>query len=784
MIYLSTTPTLRIRIQLPLRLPIFFLLTLLSLPLLPVLTPPGLAQVITTVAGNGSENVPALSAQLSEPFGVAVDGSGNLYIVERTNHRIRKVSPSGLITTVVGTGSAGYSGDGGPATCAQLNSPFGVAVDVSGNLYIADFGNCCVRKVSPSGIITTVAGIGYCGYSGDGGPATSAELNRIVDVAVDGIGNLYIADRDNHRIRKVDTSGIITTVAGTGTYGFSGDGGPATSAQVNTPYCIAVDGVGNLYISDSNNHRIRKVNTSGVITTVAGIGGAGYYSGDGGPATSAQLGNTYSVLVDGSGNLYIDDFDNCSIRKVDTSGIITTIAGTGTCGYNGDGGPATSAQLYYPFGLALDGSGSLYIGDSYNNRIRKVNPSGIINPVAGNGTMGSGGYSGDGGSATSAQLNSPAAVAADGSGNLYVADRDNHRIRKATPSGVITTVAGTGSGGYGGDGSTATSAQLNSPIGVVVDGPGNLYVADRDNHRVRKVSPSGVITTVAGSGSQGYGGDGGSATSAQLNSPAGVAVDGTGNLYIADLTNHRIRRVTPSGVITTVAGSSSAGYGGDGGQATSAQLNNPTSIAVDGNGNLYITDRTNHRIRKVNASGIISTIAGGSGQGYGGDGGPATSAQLNNPAGVAIDSTGNLYIADLSNHRIRKISPLGIITTVAGGSTGCDNSDCGQATSARLRSPFGVSVDGTGNLYIAELGSHRIRKVASTNVAMTTLKVGNWNDPDVWSCNRVPVSTDVVQINHAVSLPDSYQGHALKVYYGVNGQLLVNVRSSLKLALP
>ncbi|MBO0949457.1 hypothetical protein J2I46_12750 [Fibrella sp. HMF5405] len=725
--------------------------------------------------------MPATSAQLNEPFGVAVDNKGNLYIAERDNNRIRKVSPSGIITTVAGTGEGGYSGDGGPATCARLNIPFGVTVDSAGNLYIADFGNCRIRKVNTSGIITTVAGTGICGYNGDGGPAAAAQLNHILDVTVDGSGNIYIADRDNHRIRKVNASGIITTVAGTGTYGYSGDGGPATAAQLNTPYSLAVDASGNLYISDSNNHRIRKVNTSGVISTIAGTGGIDDYNGDGGPATAAHLGNTYSILVDGSGNLYIDDFDRCTIRKVSSSGTITTVAGTGTCGYSGDGGLATSTPLTSPFGLAIDKSGNLYIGDHSNNRIRRVSSSGVINSVVGTGTRGSGGYSGDGGPATSAQLNEPYGGVVDGSGNLYIADRNNHRIRKINAARVISTIAGTGNAGYGGDGGPATSASLNSPTGVAVDNSGNLYIADQNNHRIRKVSPLGVTTTVAGTGEAGYSDDGGPATSAQLRSPTGVAVDGNNNLYIADSGNHRIRKVSSSGIITTVAGTSISGYGGDGGLATIAHLNGPTGVAIDGSGNLYIADLGNHRIRKVNTSGIITSIAGTGISGYGGDGGPATSAYLSSPTSVAVGDSGKLYIADLGNHRIRRVNMLGIITTVAGNGNGCDNGDCGLAISARLRSPSGVAVDSSGNLYIADYFDHRIRKVSNTNALMFTLKSGNWTDPRVWSCNRVPVNSDTVQVNHIVSLPTSYVGRVIQVEYGADGRIVLSIGSRLLL---
>ncbi|MBW1818596.1 MAG: hypothetical protein JRJ60_15750, partial [Deltaproteobacteria bacterium] len=353
----------------------------------------------------------------------------NLSILHKGDGTIAKNLTS-IIDTVAGGETYGCSGDGLPATDAQLDFPWGIAVDASGNLYISDIGCNRIRKIDTSGIITTVAGNGTYGYSGDGGPATQAELDTPMDVAVDTSGNLYIVDGFNARIRKVDTNGIITTVAGNGTYGYSGDGGPATQAQLYEPGGVTVDTSGNLYIADTYNYRIRKVDTSGIITTVAGNGGW-EHSGDGGPATEAQFGHSYGIAVDDSGNLYIADYYNTCIRKVDTSGIITTVAGNGTYGYGGDGGLATQAELNRPIDVVVDHSGNLYITDTYNSRIRKVDTSGIITTVAGNGTWA---YGGDGGPATQAEIKGPYGVAVDDSGNLYIEDTYNNRIRKVSPS--------------------------------------------------------------------------------------------------------------------------------------------------------------------------------------------------------------------------------------------------------------------------------------------------------------------------------------------------------------
>ena len=341
------------------------------------------------------------------------------------------------IETVAGTGTAGAGGDGAAAVAAQINSPQDVAVDGSGNLYIADSNNDRVRKVDAAGVITTVAGTGIEGYGGDGGPAASAQLDTPRGVAVDGLGNLYIADSGNHRVRKVDAAGVITTVAGT-TRGFSGDGGPAASAQLNQPFRVAADGVGQLYIADTFNYRIRKVDSAGVITSVAGMGSGAGYSGDGGQATSASISLVRGgVALDGLGNLYIADSGNRLVRKVDAAGVITTVAGMVARGFSGDGGPAVSAQMRAPRGVAADGLGNLYIADTWNNRIRKVDAAGVITTVAGTGPtviagVSPGEYGGDGGAATAARLHHPRGLALDGSGNLYIADSSNHRIRKVT----------------------------------------------------------------------------------------------------------------------------------------------------------------------------------------------------------------------------------------------------------------------------------------------------------------------------------------------------------------
>jgi sugar lactone lactonase YvrE len=674
--------------------------------------------IITTYAGPGLpvDGSLATNQAIDAPSSVAPDGTGGFYVAVSGQHQVYRVTADGRMNLIAGNGTPGFSGDAGPATSAQLNYPMGIAADASGNLFIADYNNHRIRKVTPEGSISTVAGGGTQGFSGDGGAAVSAELNYPAGVALDSAGNLFIADSYNYRIRKVTPGGLIKTVAGNGTAGFSGDyedsnSKTATSAQLNAPTCVVIDAAGNLFIADTLNRRIREVTTDEYIHTVAGNGSQGF-SGDGGKATSAELSYPVGLALDGAGNLFIADSYNYRIRKMTPDGVISTVAGNGTPGLSGDGGAATSAQLDWPSGLTVDTADNLFIADYVNRRVRKVAPSGVITTVAGNGTQG---FSGDGGQAASARFHLPTAVAVDSMGNLFIADSSNSRVRKVTPGGVISTVAGNGTPGFSGDGGQATSAQLGEPVGVAMDNGGNLLIADYINHLVLKVTPTGVISTIAGNGTPGLSGDGGPATSAQLNGPWSVAVDAAGNVFIADLVNHRIRKVTVGGVISTVAGTGTMGFSGDGGQATSALLDCPAGVAVDAAGNLFIVDYGNNRVRKVTPGGIISTVAGIGLAGFRGDGGPATLAQIYGPSSLAIDAAGNLFITDHNNNRIRRITPQGVISTVAGNGTPGFSGDGGLATSAQLNFPMGIAIDATGNMFVADYDNNRIRKVTSQN---------------------------------------------------------------------
>jgi uncharacterized protein (TIGR03437 family) len=707
----------------------------------------GQSYTISTVAGTGWD-LPGLSANLSNLEGVAVDGAGNVFMTLTTYSVVLRLDLNGQLSLVAGNGTFGFSGDGGPASLAQLSGPTAVAVDASGNVYIEDAGNNRIRMVS-NGVITTIAG----GGTGDDGPATNAHLNFqfiVPGMILDRAGNLYFVDYSNlFRIRRL-SNGVITTVAGGG-FLFE-DNIAATSAYI-TAQGIAADSAGNIYFADSCPGRIRKV-SNGTITTVAGNGQLSALacavpaSGpDTGQATGVPLDSPRAVALDAAGNIYFTEgrAGPFRVRKV-SNGNISTVAG-GDSGVPsgpavGDNIPATSAtlELFYNHTIALDAAGNLYIPDEYwvivppggyysgdieatpsFARLRKVS-NGVITTIAGS--------SFDGGSATSAQLNLPAGVAVDSSGTLFIADGNG--IVREVSNGEINTIAGTRvDGGCECDSGLPSSVSLNpagiavdandnvfiangvglelslagrtSPavnpvatpmgpggfIGVALDTAGNSYFANFTGNQIQELS-NGVLITIAGTGTQGYSGDNGPANGAQLSNPSGIAVDGAGNVYFADVGNQRVRKIS-NGVITTVADNGTGGFSGDNGPATSAQLNlqsvgvscclpvNPSprlpgGIAVDAAGNLFIADSGNQRVRTV-SNGVITTVAGTGTPGYSGDGGPATSAELYNPSGIAIDAAGKIYVSDSSNGRIRlltsnctyTVGPLSISVPAAGG---------------------------------------------------------------------------------------------------------------------
>jgi len=660
---------------------------------------------ISTIAGTTRllDGGSATSAPLREPIAVAVDSSGNLYIADAADNRIRKVDQKGIISTYAGTGVPGYSGDRGPAMAAELNTPTGIALDAKGNMFVADSGNFVIRRISVDGTINTVAGNGNAMATGDNGPATSAQMNPVA-VAVDTLGNYYIADGFNYRIRMVNTKGIITSIAGTGIPGYSGDGGPAASAEIGFVTDLAVDNTGNVYLADYYNLAVREIATTGMITTVAG--GVEFGSIDGGvPATTAVM-VPDGVALDGSGNLYIADADsnNTVIWQVNLStGLIYNFAGTGAVGFQGDGGVPTAAELNAPGGLVISG-GQLYVADTGNERVREIANS-IITTVAGTSIR-------DGGPAALAFLNFPEGLAIDSTGDILIADTGNNEARLFRVGADIN----------------AFGQVLGSPSGVAVDQTGNFYVSDEEadfpsqNPHVLKLLPDGTTSIIAGDGPDGFGGDNGQAGDASINLPEGLAVDAAGNVYLADYGNNRVRMINTQGIITTIAGNGKPFFSGDGGLATAAGMN-PADVAVDALGDLFIVDEANNRIRKVTPNNIITTVAGSGIPGYTGDGGPAMAATLNVPTGIALDQTGNLYIADAGNSVVRRVTANGLITTIAGNGTLTPSSGDGGSAVAAALNPWSVAVDQAGNVYVSDSFNDRVRMLTPVVVRPASMSV-------------------------------------------------------------
>jgi uncharacterized protein (TIGR03437 family) len=668
--------------------------------------------------------------------------------------------PAYRIETVAGNGSIG---DGGVATAAQIANIQGVAADLAGNLYLSDTANHRVRKVSAGGVISTLAGTGSAGFSGDNGPARDAQINLPYGLAVDSAGSVYVADLGNNRVRRISPDGTITTVAGTGRDGPLGDGGAATDAVLLTPRNVALDAAGNLYISEYFGHRVRKVSPDGNIATVAGIGVAGF-AGDLGPATSAQLAFPAGLAVDRGGTLYIADSQNRRVRMVSGGAISTAlngndfsnlnitfysvigvavdvfgtlyiadgspvvhsytatkewtiVAGTGALDFFGDGGPANKAHLTLPQDLALDLGGNLFVADGV--RVRKMDSRGQIQTVAGDGYLHA---LGDGGQASDALLSRPSAVALDNNGTLYVTDTGTQRVRQVLPSGIIRTLAGTGVAGK----STAqpsvalaAATPLYTPMGVAVDPSGNVVIADTGNHRIRQVGTDGQIRSLVGIGTSGSGAEGLPPDQMPLNGPQGVCIDHTGVMFVVDTSNHRVLHASPGFPVFTAAGNGAPGDAGDGGEGRLAQLKMPSACALNSAGDLFIADTGSqvvlgaggNRIRKVTSAGIITTVAGTGTPGFSGDEGLAIAANLYEPRGVAVDDVGNIFIADTGNNRIRLVTPDGIIHTIAGQDANGFIGDGGPAQAAQLDEPGGLSLDGLGVLYVADTNNNRIRRL-------------------------------------------------------------------------
>jgi sugar lactone lactonase YvrE len=701
----------------------------------------------TTIAGNagtGSADGTGNQARFNQPWGLAADRGGNVYVSDYNNFTIRKISTAGIVTTLAGapgiSGNSDGTGNNGLfGGCGSdfffgtfCRGPQGVAVDTAGNVYVADAPNQTIRKVTPSGVVTTLAGLplnDLAWPSGSvfppnigatDGQGTAARFAGPSGLAADAFGNVFVADTGNHLIRKITPDGWVTTWAGMALTAGSIDGTNST-ARFNYPEGVAADRTGNVYVADTGNHTIRKITPAGVVTTLAGSPGkSGSADGVG---SAASFNGPWGLTLDDAGNIYVADTGNDMIRKITPAGLVTTLAGCSNCPSGSADGAGSAARFNNPNGIGVDGNGNIYVADEYNNSIRKVTPAGVVTTLAG---LAAPDYSTNAdGIGSTAWFSNPYGVAADNSGNVYVADADNNSIRKITPTGVVTTLAGT-TGKSGSADGTNNTALFSEPGGVAVDSTGNIYVADTYNSTIRKVTADGVVTTLAGSAS-GSGSTDGTNNAARFDSPEGIAIDSAGILYVADSYNNTIRKVTPDGIVTTLAGK--AGYSGsDDGTGSDARFSYPVSLALDGAGNVFVADLDYAIIRKVTPDGVVTTLAGCAVCPYGAFDGTGTNALFTAPWGIAVDHAGNVFVSDYGNYTIRRITPDGVVTTVAGlsGATGTDD---GTGNTVRFGGyyfngffgttyigPRGMAFDNTGNLYVADSFNNTIRKGYPENV--------------------------------------------------------------------
>ena len=642
---------------------------------------------VTTLAGpqewNQDLDGTGGEARLTSLIGLAVDGVGNLYVTDSSSSTIRKVTPDGVVATLAGLAGSSGAADGAGST-ARFNLPHGVAVDMAGNVYVADWGNDTIRKVTPDGVVTTLAG--QAGVEGNAdGAGSGATFNGPSALTVDSAGNLYVTDDADRTIRKVSPAGVVTTLTDA----------TGNVLQFYTAEGVVVDGAGNLYVAETHVQRIMKVTPDGVVTTLSSNEPLCYYA--------------CGLAIDGGTNLYMADSINHTIGKLTPGGVVTTLAGlAGSAGCVD--GTGSDARFDSPYGLAVDHAGNLFVAmdvgefDVTNLTsavIRKVTPDGTVTTLAGLAADGTGSADGTG---AAAQFNHPTGAAVDVAGNVYVADSENSTIRKVTPDGTVTTLAGLPQS-YGSVDGIGSAARFNSPIGVAVDSASNVYVADNWNHTIRKLTPDGLVTTLAGLPGQ-SGTNDGTGSAARFFHPCGVAVDSDGNVYVADYANHTVRKVTPAGEVTTVAGLGGTAGSADG-TGGAARFNGPFGLTLDGDRNLYVADSGNCTIRKVAPDGGVTTLAGMAGSPGSADG-TGSGARFYFPRGVALDCSNNLYVADYRNQTIRRVTPGGVVTTLAGLVGICSSTD-GPGAFARFSWPSGLAADRAGNLYVADEDNGSIR---------------------------------------------------------------------------
>jgi sugar lactone lactonase YvrE len=680
----------------------------------------GNAQQIVTIAGISPSHRAdvdgrnALDTSLGNVYALLRDRLTGRLLLHDENV-VERVEPDGTLLAFAGVGrfSDGAIADGIPASNLAVNTMRGMAQDATGALYLADANAGRVYRIGLDGFVTTFAGAGMAqiipGRDYDGLPAAGVPMGSPRGLAFDSKGNLLIAEVACQCIRRVDPQGILTTL-----YKLPG-GGPYLY-----PEGLAIDAADNVYAAVYSGHTIIKITPDGSATTIAGTGVPGY-SGDGGSAGAAQLNYPSGILIDPNGLLYITDTQNHRIRRIAADGSISTIAGTGSMGYSGDGGPAADARLSFPAQMLLNADGTIYFSDYGNRRVRSIAQDGTIVTIAGNGAIPSLEAVGDGGPAIAARLFMPVATAIDSAGKLYIADSTGYRVRAIAPDGTITTAAGNGNSLPSGDGGRATEASLGFVLGIGIDSQNNLYISSEDG-RVRKVDANGIISLVAGAGPSSsptrFQGDEGPAINATLNEPHGIAVDSAGNVYIADTSNARLRMVDLKGIIHFVAGASITALGKE----------YWNGVAIDGQGKIYVAlTRTGSNslytlVARVNSDGTLTTIAGTGencpdGNAFVYDGMPAVKVPLCIVIGLTFDSQGNLYIPEPHYGVLLKVTPDGVLSRVAGTSGATTLGDGGPALAARMNPPT-VAVDAAGNLFLPQGTSSRVREITATPVTL------------------------------------------------------------------
>ena len=644
---------------------------------------PSISIVSGDIGGPGSIDGTGTAARFTLPAGTAIDASGNVYVAD--NHAIRRITAAGVVTTFAGSDVPG-SADGTGAT-ASFRSPKGLVVDGAANVFVVDTGNGTIRKITPGGVVTTLAGLAGAAGATDG-VGTAARFSAPGAIAIDAAGTLYVADTGNHLIRAITPAAAVSTIAGTAGSAGAVDGVGA-AARFSSPGGLVVDGASNVFVADTGNSTIRRIAAGGAVVTLAGTAGAnGAADGTG---AAARFNGPAGIAIDAAGTLYVGDSLAPSIRKVSAAGVVTTLAGTASVVGYADGTGA-GASFAGPYGIASDGAGTLYVADRDNYAVRRVDSGGVVTTFAG-APLVQGAADGAVGVAT---FRVPIGVAVDAAGNIYVGDYYNDDIRRIGVDGQVTTIAGLGGTPGTADG-TGAAARFTTPQGIALDAAGNLYVADKNSHTIRKVTPAGVVTTLAGRPGV-VGSADGTGAAATFTFPNAVVADAAGNVYVTDSAN-TIRKITPAGVVTTLAGTATRTGAADG-SGPAASFNLPYGIAIDAAGDLYVADGSNALVRKVTPAGVVTTVAGIAGV-RGTVDGPAGTATLTLPTGVAVDTAGNVFVADIAARTIRRIDPAGVVSTIVGVADGRFGVRPG-ALPGHLSTPVQLAFDRAGNLYVTD----------------------------------------------------------------------------------